>query len=87
MHLFSNKITNIKIGNFIHLVKLEELMINKNEINSFEKTTFTGLGNMKRLDFSGNKITTRDNIISSQCNVDICVNKNSIDEKVQYFSI
>ena len=35
LHLFSNKITNIKFGNFIHLNELKELKLDKNEIRSF----------------------------------------------------
>jgi len=37
--------------------------------------------------FSGNKITTPDNTISSECNVDIFVNKKSITENVEFVEV
>ena len=67
-HLFSNKITTIKIGNFIHLGKLEELMLDKNEIGSFEINTFTGMEKLILLDLSANKIKELENYESDHPN-------------------
>ena len=33
--------------------------------------------------FSGSKITTHDTTISSECNIDIFVNKKSLDENIE----